>query len=669
MKKYLFVTLLAAAAVFTACQKKEIVESPADGTRMIEVRAVLAEGELTKTTLDNGSTSFHWSETDQVVAWDGAKAETKCAISNLDDKGVATFVVPADTKWVIYPSAGLEVTGDAAIWNRPITQTLSADGEEVIGNNSSPMIGRLEGGVLKFTNLCGFIQFQFTGTKTLSKLSFKTNNINSPAITGKADIDVSQATPVLSYPVLSKVTTSGVSKYDYITVSGRDIKLSSEPVSVFVVVPPAAYKESEIVLEFADGTAAAVVSSNEINVERNKVTKIKPINVDSIFPAAPEALDTDGRSNCYMIIAGSEPKDYSFTAEKIVSGEAFEGAKVASLVWTESSTMLNNFTYDSNTHKVTFRYCGGNEEGNALIGIDQNKLGTGAALLWNYHIWVTDQPENILMDETDMPHAILDRNVGATWAPKSEEELKGMTKEQWLETVGTYYQYGNHIPYPRLTDTKNSTAAWDMYRVGAMYGFSNYCQRFSASASAKVTLAEQEQYPNYEYHKGTGVKVGSANETVWTQEVLKGGPTGEAFDIWQTSNTAMAKSTDYDPCPQGYCFITATYTYQETFNNEVTDHLLGGYFAGKYNMDASGHVMYFPAAGYLGNGKFALVGGVSDNKGRVVYWSYYGDAATNMAQLFRRNYMNQSQKKFAFDNQPFSSQAHNMRCRVLPAGE
>ena len=27
--------------------------------------------------------------------------------------------------------------------------------------------------------------------------------------------------------------------------------------------------------------------------------------------------------------------------------------------------------------------------------------------------------------------------------------------------------------------------------------------------------------------------------------------------------------------------------------------------------------------------------------------------------------MNQAQKKFSFDNQPFGSQAHNMRCRVL----
>ena len=148
---------------------------------------------------------------------------------------------------------------------------------------------------------------------------------------------------------------------------------------------------------------------------------------------------------------------------------------------------------------------------------------------------------------------------------------------------------------------------------------------------------------------------------------LKGGATGETGEnIWYVNNTNTEKTNDYDPCPQGYCFITATHTYQETLNNEVTDHLLNGNFVGKYNMDISSHLMYFPAAGYLGNGKFALVGG-GQTGGRVVYWSYYLDTKTDMDHLFRRNYMNQAQTKFAYDNRPFSSQAHNMRCRVLAA--
>lgn len=676
MKKTLFIAAVALTAVISACQVKEAVESPVTGPRMIEVKAVLDEGELpTRTILPDGSTQFYWSETDKIAAWDGTTATQDIEIKDIDEFGVATFMVPEGTQWVIYPSRAMavETAGvdeDKLTWNRSYNQYLSEEGTEMIPDGANPMYAMVEGDILKFKNLCGYIQFQLTGTKTLSKLSFKVNNMTSPAISGKALPIVSDGTMTLDYPVLSKVTTSGVSKYGFINVSGREIPLSSTPVSVYVVVPPASYETSELVLEFTDGTAASVLSTNDIVVERNKVRKIQPINVDSLFPAAPEALDEGGQSNCYMVIAGPEAKHYSFTAQKCVSGETFDLAKVASLLWSESKTLVKSMTYDANTHKVTFLYGGNDEEGNAIISLDQNLLGTGATLLWNYHIWVTDKPEDILMDETDMPQAILDRNVGATWAPKSEDEITNMTKEQWLETVGTYYQYGNHIPYPRLKDAKNSSAAWDNYRVAVMYGFSNYCHRFAQSGSAKATLAEQEQFPNYAYHKGTGVKYGSGNETVWTQVVLKGGPTGdEGENIWYVSNTNTAKTNDYDPCPQGYCFITATYTYQETLNNEVTDHMLNDCFAGKWNTDVSGHIMYFPAAGYLGNGKYALVGGVSDNKGRVVYWSYYGDQSVNMDHIFRRNYMNMAQKKFAFDNQPFSSQAHNMRCRVLEAGE
>ena len=674
MKKSIFIAAFALAAVLSACQVKENIETPVAGPRMIEVKAMMAEGELsTKTILPEGTTHFFWSEDDKIAAWDGETATTDIEISSIDESGTATFLIPENTKWVIYPSRTMTVEEsgvdkDKLTWTRSINHRLTEDGTELLGDGANPMYAIYEGGMLKFKNLCGYIQFQLTGSKTLSKLHFKVNNLTSPAISGKALPVVTDGTMVLEYPVLSQVSTSGVYKYGYITVSGRNIPLSSTPVSVYVAVPPATYEASELVMEFTDGTSAALLSTNDITVERNKIRKIKPIDTDSLFPAAPEALDEGGQSNCYMVIAGPEAKHYSFTAMKCASGETFDLAKDASLLWSESKSLIRSMTYDANSHVVTFQYGGGNEEGNAVISLDQGLLNTGATLLWNYHIWVTDQPEDILMDETDMPGPIMDRNVGATWAPKSEAEVTNMTEEQWLETIGTYYQYGNHIPYPRIKAPKNSTVAWDNYRAAVMYGFSNYCHRFAHSAAAKATLAEQEQYPNYAYHKSTGVKFNNdkSNETIWTQVVLKGGPTGdEGENIWYVSNSNTEKTSDYDPCPQGYCFITATYTYHETKNNPASSHLLGEFVAGKWNTDASEHIMYFPAAGYMANGKYSLVGGNSDNNGRVVYWSYFSDTKTNMDHLFRRNYMNPAHTTFQYDNQPFGSQAHNMRCRRL----
>ncbi|MBO4670648.1 MAG: hypothetical protein J5640_02245 [Bacteroidales bacterium] len=666
MKTIKTIRIIMLGAAICACQKSQTVTEAPEGPKMIEVRAVFADGEVSsKASLAEGSTQFAWNASDEVVAWDGSAATQNCAITDIDANGVATFSIPAGSEWVIYPSAALTVSGNTATWTRPIGQPVS-DADQIVGNGANPMFGKVNGDEVEFTNLCGYIQFNFTGTKTLNRMFFKSNNITSPALTGQASIDVSAATPVLSYPVLSTLA-SGQYQYGYTNVSGLNLTLDpTTPTPVMVVLPPATYEAGEIVLLFSDGTSLSIISNNDLTVTRNTVLRVKTIDVDSKFPASPVALDADGRSNCYMVIASDEPQAYSFEAASIMDGTPFSLAKSANMVWSEDKKLINNITYDANTHRVTFQYNGGGREGNALVAIDQSLENDGGTLLWNYHIWVTDQPEDIKMSGSAMPQAIMDRNVGSTWAPKTEAEVTGMTKAQWLETIGTYYQYGNHIPYPRITDARNSSAAWDMYKVSVMYGFSRYCHRFTASTGVKNTLAEQERYPNYAYHKSTGTKYGSATETIWTNVVLKGGPKGETGqNIWITNNSATAKTNDYDPCPQGYCLITATHTYNATKDYPVSDHLLNSYFAGKYNIDTENHLMYYPAAGYLGNGKYALVGGVSDNKGRVVYWSYYLDSGTDMDHKFRRNFMNQAQTTFSYDNQPFSSQAHNMRCRKL----
>ena len=674
MKKIILTTI--ALAAIAACQVTEN-ESPAP-VKMKTVKAVLSEEDpLSRVNLSEGQTEFKWNENDKLVAWDGSAATTNCAMTSLEG-GIATFEVPENTQWVIYPSAALTVSGNTATWTRPTNQVLSADGQ-AIGDGAAPMFGKLEGDILKFTHLCGFIRFQLTGAKTLSKLSFKSNTSNSIALTGKASIDVNASTPVITYPVMSTVS-SGTGQFAYTNVQGQEIPLGRTSKGIIVAVPPATYKDSELILEFTDGTAAAVISKNDIVVERGKVKTLKDINVDSLFPRDPVALDKGGRSNCYMVIASDEPQAYSFHAQKIL-GDTFDLAKTANLVWSESKTLVNNITFDKNTNLVTFLYGGKNEEGNALIAIDQNLQGAATTLLWNFHIWVTDQPNDILIDETDQPQPLMDRNVGSTWAPQTIEDIQNMTAGQLLESTGTYYQYGNHIPYPRMAKFENTTAAFTSHRIALQYGFSNYCHRMVTSAGAKATLAEQEQFPNYQYHKGTSVTytftdpsgktITTGNETIWTTVKLKGGVTGELQDIWKTSNSATEKENDYDPCPQGYVMPTATHIYQSARTTWGYKALGDVSFAGIYYTDASENLLWNPAAGYLGSGKYSLVGS------RVVYWAYFVDSRYNMDNLFRRCLINGSgatastagNYNYTFDVQPFSSQGHNLRCRRLVVEE
>lgn len=657
------ITMLSAA--LCACQKETPVTETSDGPRMIEVRAVFADSGLSsKASLSVGEDFFKWNKSsDKVVAWNGSAATTNCGITGIDDKGVATFSVPEGTQWVVYPSAALSVSDNNATWTRPVPQTIN-ESDQLVGHGANPMFGRVNGNEVEFTNLCGYIQFKFTGSKTLTKFSFKSNNMTSPALTGKGTIDVSAETPVLSFPVLSEVSASGTGQYGYTNVNGLNLALdSTTPSTVMVVLPPATYEAAEIILEFSDGTSIAIISTNDLKVERNTVLRVKAIDIDSRFPGDPVALDASGRSNCYMVEAGSSAQAYSFKAASILEDTPFDLAKTANIVWSEDKNLINNICYDANTHRVSFLYNGGNRKGNALIAIDQNLQNAATTLLWNYHIWVTDKPSDVKMDDSGMPVPIMDRNLGATWAPKNDAEVTGMSTEQWLETVGTYYQYGNHIPYPRLARMSNSSTAFDNNRNQVQYGFSNYCQKMATSASVKNTLAEQEQMCNYEYHKSTGQVFNDSNETIWTNLKIKGSTVGDEYEnIWLAPNGTTTKQSNYDPCPQGYVLPSATHLYRATTKNPASNQTLNGNYAGKYHSNSSGALLYYPAAGYFAQGKNYMVGGNSG--ARVVYWSYY--TGTDMAAgMFRRTLMNETNTAFSSGNVPFSSQAHNLRCAKL----
>lgn len=655
--------IIAIAAAFCACQKVQPVSSTPDGPEMIKVRAVFADGELSsKASLAEGSDQFEWNSSDKVVAWNGESATTNCAITDIDASGVATFSVPANTQWVIYPSAALTVSDNTAQWTRPAIQP-SEDGK-LVGSGANPMFGRVNGDVVEFTNLCGYIQFKFTGSKVLKRFSFKSNNMSSPALSGRGNINVSATKPELSYPVLSEVSTSGTNQFGYTNVDNLNLQLNTSTATpVMIVVPAATYEAGEIILEFSDNTSLTIISKNDLTVKRNTVLKVKTIDVDSRFPASSVALDEGGRSNCYLVVAGESAQAYSFKASSILGDNTFDLAKTANIVWAESKDLINNIIYDGNTHRVTFLYNGEGREGNALVALDQNLQNQASTLLWNYHIWITDKPSDIKMDDNAMPVPIMDRNVGATWAPATAADVTGMTEAQWLESVGTYYQYGNHIPYPRISEMRNSSSAWDNNRNQIQYGFSNYCQKMAASASVKNSLEEQEQMCNYEYQLGTGNTISGNNEQIWTNVKIKGSSVGDdAENIWLAPNGATQKASDYDPCPQGYIFVGATHLYRATTTNKTTSQYMNSNYAGKYHSNANGDLLYYPAAGYLSQGKVAMVGG--NASARVVYWSYY-TGSDMAAGLFRRVLMNESNNAFSAGSVPFSAQAHNMRCAKL----
>ncbi|MBQ9893400.1 MAG: hypothetical protein IJM35_09640 [Bacteroidales bacterium] len=658
----------AVISLTVSCSVEKIDTQTAGEVKMVRMEAVFADSKVSLTPDGDGlPLEWTWNDSDKIVAVGESGTVTQnCVLVETTVEGNAVFEVPEGTQWVVYPSAALTVSGTTGTYTIATKQNYNEG--KVVGNGANPMIGKVTDGTIRFTNLCGYIDFPLTGSKQLSKLTLRTNVENSRHISGEATMDSSVDLPVLEFPATA---TGGKKQYSYVTVAAGGTALSSEPKHFYVVVPPATYKECCIVLEFADGTSASIVTGSEIKVNRNKVRRIATVDTDALFNRVNEAIDLSangGRANCYLVEKGESPAAYKFPAMKIKGG-TFENMKNASIVWSESRTLINNICYDG--EYISFLYGGNNEDGNAVIGVDQNEpAAANTSLLWNFHIWVTDKPADVITG-SGMPQPFMDRDLGATWAPETVAEIEGMTLEQLLSSSGTFYQYGNHIPYPRMERFESGAYAnqWANVKVALKYAFSNYHHGFTTTTGAKNSVSEQESYSNYAYFKtaktsdGNNITVNNNTEYIWTTIVQSGSNTGGDGVVWlwkTNNNNIQEKLTDYDPCPPGYVLPSATYPYQAGLNVSIVRKNMSGAgnqdFAGKYFLKDE-NLLWWPAAGQIWNGYRSVVGE------RVMHWTYY-NANNDLTRLFRRAQMLYSNdSSFGYDNLPWSAVALNVRCR------
>lgn len=673
MKKLYLTGFLALAL---ACNVLEPETSAPAGVenKMIEVTAVLADAPAdSRTTLSGEAAQFAWSADDAILTIGSSGVQTVCTVQSIDADGTAHFSVPAGSSYAIYPASSFsDFAGGQVTLKLPAVQTLSAAGSEKVGDGANPMFGLFNGSEVRFTNLGGILMFRLKGTKTLTSLTFKSNNMKTPALSGVSTFNASErpAKAVL-------VSGNGNGHYGYVKVTGREIPLSTDtPTEVCVVVPAATYEEPMVILEFSDGSAYSYIAQKPVTVERSGITRFAPFDVDSLLPKNPVDLSSGGasRSNCYMVIAGEEPQAYSFEAKKIL-GDGFDGARIAQIHWTESASLFNNVCFDAASQTISFLYGGKGQTGNATVVLDTNNLDA-AECLWSWHLWATEQPSDVTLVAPDgstraMPNFLLDRNVGATWAPKSLAEIEGMTAEQAAASIGVYHQYGNHIAFPRVTKVAVESSAYANTAVKAVYGFSYYVQKMVKSSAVKKSITETQKFPNYFYHKKINAdasgRINGMDVTLWMDPdaaPVKGGPNGNGENLLKTSTSATEKLTDHDPCPQGYVLVTTTDLYNCSYDYKFNYKELPGAgesgLLGVWNEDASGNFLWFPAAGYMGEGAVKMIGR------RVVYWTYFtgSDDMTHCARRALADKTN-SHKAFSCGNVPVLSQGHNTRCRKL----
>ena len=207
-------------------------------------------------------------------------------------------------------------------------------------------------------------------------------------------------------------------------------------------------------------------------------------------------LSNGGTANCYIV---SEPGDYCLNAS--VKGNSSESIGLpveTEVLWesvsctgkADSGTIVSSVRLNGN--HIEFSVLSPLQEGNALIAV-RDVAGT---ILWSWHIWITDMPEEQEYINSYGNFVVQDRNLGATRADRG-------SGDEWKQSCGIDYYWGRKDP------------------------FMGYCH---TSSSSSYTIAETINNPTVKY-------------TSWGD--------GPSSNLWSPHS-----KTIYDPCPVGYRVAT-----------------------------------------------------------------------------------------------------------------
>ena len=605
MKKFYYSLILALVATLFAvgCTQDLTTDEnllPTDNVvkELMEVTASLecdTNDDATRAILlDNNGGKIAWNEGDAIGAISSNGTITKCVASNISGSS-ATFAVPTDTKYAIFPyvsSSTFDANSNTMSYTMPNTR--SVDGSnKVFGANDNVMCAHLSENSLAFKNLCGYVEVRLKGTGTVKHVALRNNSGNWDALSGLGTINFSDP----NEPKVTTGTNHGTTfNFAYLTCS---VALStSEATSFYFIVPPRTYKHLSICVQ-TDKGSYSVISQNAITVNRSKIRPIEAINIDDLKPATSIDLSVGGVANCYIVPQGSQAKYYSFPARKINDASNLANVAYAHISWSESSSLVNNVCYDAATGMISFKYEGNNAEGNAHIAL----LGSDNKIIWFNHIWCTDQPEKLVINSGTTNYGILDRNLGATYTPKTVAEAQSISIKDASDAIGLYYQNGRPSPFPRINsmaDGNEATAFKSNTRIAVQYAFAQYNQLMTFSNAVNAYDAAIK-FPKAFYYIGFSSADGSSSTYNKTgSNATWYGKTVKSMLWYSESGDIVSKKATNDPCPAGYVLDDETSvlnwmkkTYTPVANTAGTGTL--GYY---YQCPTTNDVVYLPTQGF-----------------------------------------------------------------------
>lgn len=514
--KYILFSFLSLAAV--GCINEEEItpvnENEAAETVKMTFTASIEDNAETKTMLgesdEYGYRQILWQPGDS-IGLGYYSTVNKFVNTKEDSSETAIFegeYIEQDVYYAIYPYQ----EGQYISWEPGYQFTLPAVqkyAEGTFAPESNVMIGKgSRGEDLKFTSVCGILVIKLTGEEKVETISLtaKTETGESAKLSGKFSASIDW----IESPVLTPDASAGT----MITLDckkGKGVQLDpTERTEFYFVLPPATYSSFTLTIGTTDGK---VMLKEGKNLD---ITRAEYRTASSLPFAAEVAFDlsSKGTANCYII---SEPGLYSFDASTIGNGEfgltladdymveSFHTTdssiypEDADILWTDTNYPIGGISYDKENKRVNFVATG--DKGNAVIGV----MDSEGKILWSWHIWATDEPQEHRYVNDLGEFTVLDRNLGAL------RNNGGSSDAENRESIGTMYQWGRKDPFYAVRP--ENTWDWTM---------------FYTRKSTQWTTAESIEHPTI-----------FAGSDSWNKK--------STYSLW-----SMTEKTIYDPCPAGY---------------------------------------------------------------------------------------------------------------------
>lgn len=336
--------------------------------------------------------------------------------------------------------------------------------------------------------------------------------------------------------------------------------------------------EGKLYLQISDGNSDVMSDFVNVGTYVNDLSEIEDI---SLFKdLTPLVNGTYQTANSFII---NESGLYRFRIAKGNSGEIAGATSFTHPVGTPFShdvlweslsgnttpqigDVLKSLKYQD--EYIYFRTSETFAKGNALVAI-KDESGN---ILWSWHIWLTDMPDECIYNYKDTEAAeqivVMDRNLGATATTPDDGA-----------SYGLLYQWGRKDPFigggQKSTLSKHSSV-----------------RRSSSTGTIEYATAHPSIFIN---------TYGQSGLPHW---MISGGS-----DLWQIEKTM------YDPCPFGWRISDkqALYpSYEKADDDTYNGILFNGYYGSTLSVwyPAAGY-MYASGAGYYGEGSYIYNWGVN----------------------------------------------------------